>query len=71
MKVVNWLRGDRRPPEERQSYVRERTLLSSNCCPIFSLHHSVVCCGTAKGNLISLIVCSHAGEGAAASDANP
>lgn len=60
--------GDRRSPEQRESYVRESTLQRGAGGPIFPLHHAVVSCGTAKGDAISLIVGAHACKGAAAGD---
>ncbi len=60
--------GDRRSPEQRQSYVGESALLSGSPGPILSLHHAVVSCGTSKRDPICLIVCAHARECAAPGD---
>jgi hypothetical protein len=69
MNIVYLVCGDRRSPEQRQSYVGEDALL---CCPgrpILSLYNAVVGCGTTKRDAISLIVSAHAREGAAPGDA--
>ena len=68
MKIVDLVRGDRWSPEERQSYMRENSLLCCSSRPILSLHHAVVCCGAAKREPISLIVGARACKGAAAGD---
>ena len=57
--------GNRRSPEQRQSYVSESTLPCCSGSPVLSLHHAVVRCGAAKRDPISLIVGAHAREGAA------
>ena len=61
--------GDRRSPEQRQSYVREGSLLGCAPGPILALHHAVVGGRTAERDPIPLIVRAHAGESAAAGDA--
>lgn len=68
MKIVNLIRGNRRSPEQRESYMCESTLLRSSASPILSLHHTVVSRRTAKSDPVSLTVRAHAREGAAASD---
>src|SRR5207302_9776456 len=68
MKIVNLVRGDRRSPEERQSYMGEGSLLCCSSRPILSLHHAVICCGAAKRELISLIVSARAGKSAVSCD---
>lgn len=70
MKVVDLVGGDRRPPEQSESYVGEGALLSGAGRPVFSLHDAVVGGGTAEGDAIALIVGAHAGESAAAGDAS-
>jgi hypothetical protein len=50
---------DRRSPEQRQSDVGEHALLRRSGRPIFSLHYTVVCCGTPERNTIFLIVRAH------------
>ena len=65
MKIVDLVCGNRRSPEQGQSYMGEGALL---CCPggpIFSLHHAVIGCGAAKCDAISLIVGAHARKCAA------
>lgn len=66
---MNLVGGDRRPPEQRQSYVGERSLLGCAADPILTLHHTVVGGRTAEGDPISRVVRAHAGEGAAAGNA--
>jgi len=60
--------GDRRSPEQRESYVSEGTLLCCSSGPILSLHHPVVSCGTAKRDTIPPVIGAHAGKGAAPCD---
>jgi hypothetical protein len=60
--------GDRRSPEQCQSYVSEGALLCCSGSPVFPLHHAVVSRGTAKRYSISLIVGTHASKGAAPGD---
>jgi hypothetical protein len=38
MEIVNLIGGDRRPPKQRQSYMRKRTMLRRSRGPIFALH---------------------------------
>jgi len=61
--------GDRRSPEQRQSYVSESAALRRPRRPVFSLHKPVVRCGAAKGDPSSLIVGSHSGKRAASGHA--
>jgi len=69
MKIVNLICGDRRSPEQRESYVGEDALLRRAGGPIFAVHHAVVGGGAAEGDAVTLIVGAHAGEGAAAGNA--
>ena len=69
MKIVDLVRGDRWSPEERQSYMRENSLLCCSSRPILSLHHAVVCCGAAECEPISLIVGADTCKSAAPCDA--
>ena len=66
-KIVNLLSGSRRGKSNR----RLDALHWRGRCPIFSLHDAAVGCGTPKRDAVTLIVCAHAREGAAASDAAP
>jgi len=68
VEIVYLVCGDRRSPEQRESYVSEGTLLCCAAGPILPLHHSVVSCRTAKRDSISLIVGTHACKGAAPGD---
>ena len=68
MEIVNLVGGDRRPPEQRQSYMRERTVLGSPCGPVFALHQSVIRGRAAERDAIPVVICPHAGEGAASGD---
>ena len=68
MQIVDLVGGDRRSPEESQSYMRKSPLLRRSSCPILSLHHAVVRRGTAKRDAISLIVCACPRKGAAPGD---
>jgi hypothetical protein len=52
--------GNRRSPEQRESYMRKSALLRGSCSPILALHHAVIGCGAAKRDSISLIVGAHA-----------
>jgi hypothetical protein len=62
---VNLISGDRRSPEERQSYVSEGALLCRAAGPILTLHYAIVGRWTAKRDAISAIVGAHSGEGTA------
>src|SRR2546428_7685135 len=68
VKIVYLVCGDRRSPEQCQSYVSEGALLCCSGGPVFPLHHAVVSRGTAKRYSISLIVGTHASKGAAPGD---
>src|SRR5215472_5321909 len=46
----------------------ERPPLAPSCCPVFALHHSIVGCGGAERDSISLVVCAHACKRAAPGD---
>jgi hypothetical protein len=66
MKIVNLVGRDSLSLEQRESYVGESSAL---CCagrPVFPGHDTVVGCRTAEGDAVSLVVGSHAREGAAA-----
>jgi hypothetical protein len=65
---VNLIGGDRRPPEQRQSYMRECAALGSSGGPVFSFHQSVIRGRTTERDAIPLVIRPHAGEGAASSD---
>jgi hypothetical protein len=60
--------GNRRSPEQCESYMGEGALLRSSGGPIFSLHRAVIRCGTAKRDPIPLFISTHACKGAAASN---
>ena len=60
--------GDRRSPEQRQSYMCEGPLLRSSRAPKLSLHHAVVGRRTAKSDTVSLVVGAYPGEGTAPGD---
>ena len=61
------LRGDRRSPKERESYVGERALLRRAGSPVFPVHDAIVRRRRAKRDAIALIIRAHARKGAAAS----
>jgi hypothetical protein len=65
MKIMNLVGRDRRSLKQRQSYMREDTLLCRPCRPIFTLHHPVVRGRTPERDSISVIVRPHSGERAA------
>src|SRR6266850_1297264 len=68
MKIVYLVGGDRRSPEQRQSYVREGASLRSSRTPILPLHRAVVRCGAPKCDPISSIVRAESCKGAAPGD---
>lgn len=61
---MNLVCGDRRSPEQRESYMGEGALLCGSSGPILALHDAVVSCGAAKRDAIPLIVRAHARKGA-------
>jgi hypothetical protein len=67
---VNLVRGNRRPPEQSQSYMCESALLRRARRPILSLHYTVVRRWTAERDAVALVVSPHTSERAAASDAS-
>ena len=68
MEIVNLVGGDRRPPEQRQSYMRERAVLGTSCGPVFALHQSVIRGRAAEGDSIPAVVGSDARKCAASGD---
>jgi len=62
---MNLAGGDRRSPEQRQSYVSEDALLHRARRPILALHHAIVRGRTPKRDPISAVVGAHPGERAA------
>ena len=68
MKVVYLVSGGSLSPKQRQSYMSEGTSLCGSGSPIFSLHHAVVSCGTAKRDPISLVIGAHTSKGAGPGD---
>ena len=67
---MNLVNGNRRSPEQGQSYVSEGPALCRARGPVFTLHHAIVRCRTAKRDSISFVVGAHAGKGTAASDSS-
>jgi hypothetical protein len=67
---VNLVGGDRRSPEQSESYVSEGAVLCRARGPVFTLHHAIVRCRTAKRDSISRVVGAHAGKRTAASDSS-
>ena len=67
---MNLVSGDRRSPEQGESYVSEGAALCRARGPVFTLHHAIVRCRTAKRDSISLVVGAHAGKGTAARDSS-
>jgi hypothetical protein len=65
MEVVNLVCGDRRSPEQSESYVGKSPLLCGASGPVLALHHAVVRCGAAECDPVALIVGAGAGEGTA------
>lgn len=65
MQVVNLVSGDRRSPEEGQSYVREDAVLGCASCPVFALHDAIIRSRTTERDSISVVVGAHARERAA------
>ena len=68
MKIVNLIGGDRRPPEQSQSYMCECTMLRGPRSPVFALHKPVVGCWAAESDSIPMIIRAHTRERAAACD---
>jgi hypothetical protein len=68
MEIVNLIGEDRRPPKQRQSYMRKRTMLRRSRGPIFALHQAVVSGRAAEPDSIAVVVCPHARECAASGD---
>ena len=67
---MNLVGGDRRSPEQGESYVSEGAVLCRARGPVFTLHQAIVRCRTAKRDSASLVVGAHAGKGTAARDSS-
>jgi hypothetical protein len=65
VKIVDLVGGDRRSPEQRESYVSEGALLCRARSPVLTLHYAIVRCRTAERDPVPLVVGTHTGEGAA------
>lgn len=70
MKVVNLIGGDRRSPEEGESYVSKGSVLCGAPSPILALHDAIVRRRTTKRDSIALVIGAHAGEGTAPGNAS-
>jgi hypothetical protein len=70
MKVVNLVGGDRRSPEEGESYVRKDSVLCGARSPVLALHDAIVCCRATKRDSIAPVIGAHAGERTAPSNAS-
>ena len=68
MKIVDLIRRDRRSLEQRESYMAENALLGLPRREIFSGHKAEVGSGSAEGQTIAFVVCSHTGETRTARD---
>ena len=62
MKVVNLVGGDRRSPEEGESYVRKGSVLCGARSPVLALHDAIVRRRTTKRDSIAPVIGAHAGE---------
>jgi hypothetical protein len=70
MKVVNLVSGDRRSPEQSESYVRKGSGLSGARSPVLALHDAIIRCRTTKRDSITPVIGAHAGERTAPSNAS-
>ena len=68
MEIVNLIGEDRRPPKQRQSYMRKRTMLRRSRGPIFALHQPVISGRAAEPDSIAVVIGPHARERAASGD---
>ena len=57
--------GDRRSPEQCESYMSKGTPLRGSGGPILALHHAVVRGRSAESNSIPKVIGAHASEGTA------
>ena len=65
MEIVNLISGDRRPPKQRQSYMRKHALLRRSRGPILASHYPVVSGRGSEPDSIAVVVGPHARECAA------
>jgi hypothetical protein len=70
MKVVNLVSGDRRSPEQGESYVRKGSMLSGARSPVLALHDAVIRSRTTKRDSTAPVIGAHAGERTATSNAS-
>jgi hypothetical protein len=68
MEIVNLIGRDRRPPKQRQSYMRKRTMLRRSGGPKLALHQAVIGSRGAERDSIPLVVGPHTRECAASGD---
>ena len=62
---MNLIGGDRRPPEQGQSYMGECAMLRRSCSPVFALHQSKIGGRAAECDAIPYVVRAHATKCAA------
>ena len=67
---MNLVGGDRRSPEQGESYMSERPVLWRACSPVLTLHHAVIRRRATERDSISFVVGAHASEGAAPSNSS-
>ncbi len=69
MQIVDLIRGNRRSPEQRQSYVSKDAVLRRARSPVLALHQTVVGGGAAKDDSVAMVVSAHSDERTAPCDA--
>ena len=66
MKIVNLIRRDSLPLEERKSYVGKSAMDGLPRRKVLAGHVAEIGCWCAEGQAVALVVCPHAGEAGAA-----